>query len=590
MSITSELLEQVTAVTGLLGADLAHHALPATVDDLDDERVVALLRSADALARGAERVRIVAAGVVAARSTRDAGHRGLAQSRGHRSPVSLVQALTGATRAEAQKQVRIGEALREGQMILIEGSPDAGAPDPVNPSPGADGADPDAAGQGRADLAPLRAWHAPLSAALLAGAISSAQHDVILRGLGEPPVPLPAVDGWCAQTGHATGDLDGDGSQGDPGGGHGDECGGAGGACDRDDAACHGDGCDRNGTRADRCGGCSGNGACGGSCSGPAADEARRAVSEAWALAAEQLTQEAPHRTVEELARLARMIRDQLDPEGAARRFQERFDARSFRLWTDADGCHRGSLVLDDFGAAWVRSIIDAALRPRRNGPRFIDPDEKARADELAADPRSNDQLAYDLILDVLRAGALADPETVFGTRQAGVRLVQVVAAADAPAPIAHTEDGLTMLPGWLAEQHRCDTAAVPCRIDPHGNPLDLGREQRLFSPRQRIALAVRDGGCRWRGCDRPASYCEAHHIDPFAGGGRTDIDRGVLLCRYHHMALHNGGWRITRQDRGDFVLHPPGPEPPIPLGPRLALTYAWAGIDAPPRRFRPAA
>ena len=103
-------------------------------------------------------------------------------------------------------------------------------------------------------------------------------------------------------------------------------------------------------------------------------------------------------------------------------------------------------------------------------------------------------------------------------------------------------------------------------------------------------ALALRDGGCRWQGCDRPASYCEAHHIDPYSQGGRTDIDRGILLCRFHHMNLHHGGWRITRDGKGEFLLHPPGGREPVPLRAPLVLTYAWGGTDPPPRRFRPVA
>lgn len=50
----------------------------------------------------------------------------------------------------------------------------------------------------------------------------------------------------------------------------------------------------------------------------------------------------------------------------------------------------------------------------------------------------------------------------------------------------------------------------------------------------------LRDGGCLWPGCDRPAHVTEAHHIDPWAGGGATDCDRGILLCRFHHLTLHD--------------------------------------------------
>ncbi|GAB3281596.1 hypothetical protein GCM10027426_20520 [Microbacterium lacusdiani] len=87
-----------------------------------------------------------------------------------------------------------------------------------------------------------------------------------------------------------------------------------------------------------------------------------------------------------------------------------------------------------------------------------------------------------------------------------------------------------------------------------------------------------------WRGCGMPASYCEAHHIDEWAAHeGRTDIDRGILLCRFHHMNLHHHGHRITRDRGGPFVLHPPGEEP-VPLHSRSPLRWMW---DPPRARAR---
>ena len=263
----------------------------------------------------------------------------------------------------------------------------------------------------------------------------------------------------------------------------------------------------------------------------------------------------------------ARTIRDLLDPDGAEARFLARYERRAFRTWLDQDGVRRASIAFDDEGGAYLDTIFAAALRPRRGGPRFVDPDERAHAADLAADPRTNDQLAYDLLIDLIRAGTLADPQTVFGTRQAGLRLVQTVTTTGAFGP-AHTEDGLTVLPGSVAERRLCEAGSVAVTIDSCGNPLDVGREHRLFTPRQRIALALRDGGCRWTGCDRPASYCEAHHIDPYSQGGRTDIDRGILLCRFHHMQLHHGHWRITRHSTDHFILHDPDRKPVRPAPP----------------------
>lgn len=318
--------------------------------------------------------------------------------------------------------------------------------------------------------------------------------------------------------------------------------------------------------------------------------DARDEAHAAWAQAARQLVDEAAERTVEELWQQARMVRDLLDPEGAEERYLARFENRSFRMYRGQDGQKRASMAFHDEGDLFVEAMMAAALRPRRGGPRFVDPDEKERAASLVDDPRTNEQLSYDLIMDVIRAGSLADAESVFGTRQAGVRLVQVVEADGSRAPVAHSEDHLVPVPGAVADQHLCDTGFVPVTVDACGNPLDVGREQRLFTSKQRIALAIRDGGCRWRGCDRPASYCESHHIDEWdRDQGHTDIDRGILLCRYHHMTLHHGGWRITRDGKEDFILHHSSGET-FPMRSRTALSYAWGGIDPPPKRFRPVA
>lgn len=68
---------------------------------------------------------------------------------------------------------------------------------------------------------------------------------------------------------------------------------------------------------------------------------------------------------------------------------------------------------------------------------------------------------------------------------------------------------------------------------------LDLGRSTDVVSRAQRRALAVRDEGCRYPGCDRPVSWTDAHHIDHWQHGGPTDLANLVLLCRKHHTLVH---------------------------------------------------
>jgi hypothetical protein len=113
------------------------------------------------------------------------------------------------------------------------------------------------------------------------------------------------------------------------------------------------------------------------------------------------------------------------------------------------------------------------------------------------------------------------------------------------------------------AERQICATGLLPILFDNTGHPMKLGREQRLFSEAQRIAIAARDGGCIFGDCTAPASWTEAHHIDEWdRDHGLTNVEDGVCLCRFHHLLLHNRGWRITRK-AGRYYLTPPPTEDP---------------------------
>jgi hypothetical protein len=88
--------------------------------------------------------------------------------------------------------------------------------------------------------------------------------------------------------------------------------------------------------------------------------------------------------------------------------------------------------------------------------------------------------------------------------------------------------------------------------------PLDLGRTTRVVTPGQRHALAVRDGGCVVPDCQRPLAWCEAQHLWHWLDGGPTDLANLVLLCRAQHRAVHEGGWRLTRQPDGRLTATAP--------------------------------
>ncbi|KRE98664.1 hypothetical protein ASG88_16540 [Nocardioides sp. Soil777] len=104
------------------------------------------------------------------------------------------------------------------------------------------------------------------------------------------------------------------------------------------------------------------------------------------------------------------------------------------------------------------------------------------------------------------------------------------------------------------ARRLACTAKILPAVLGGDSIPLDLGRARRLFSPGQRKALLIRDKTCRAEGCDVPGTWCDAHHLGPWSGGGRTDLDNGVLLCNHHHHRAHDtAGFRTDRLPNGDI-------------------------------------
>jgi hypothetical protein len=113
---------------------------------------------------------------------------------------------------------------------------------------------------------------------------------------------------------------------------------------------------------------------------------------------------------------------------------------------------------------------------------------------------------------------------------------------------------------GLEAQLQTAMTLLPPTLGGAPSQPLNLGRATRVVQPAQRMALAVRDRGCVFPGCDRPLSWCDAHHLWHWVDGGPTDLDNLALLCRAHHRTVHEGGWQLTRGPDGRFTATPSPP------------------------------
>jgi hypothetical protein len=261
----------------------------------------------------------------------------------------------------------------------------------------------------------------------------------------------------------------------------------------------------------------------------------------------------------EKVARRARELRDELDEAGVADREARLRDRRFLRLTPQADGMTRLIGLLDPESAAMVTDAVDAVTAPRRGGPRFVDSSAVAHAEAIVKDSRTSEQLALDALVQMVRIAAGADEGRVFGVRKPAVRVHVTARDLDRRAGAGHLEGQTAAVSVATAHRIACADGYIPLLFDEQGAPLRLGRSARIFTDHQRTALAAVWGGCAVPDCERPPSWTEAHHINEWQRDrGRTDVDDGVLLCRHHHLMVHNNGWKVRRSGTRYELLPPP--------------------------------
>jgi hypothetical protein len=90
-----------------------------------------------------------------------------------------------------------------------------------------------------------------------------------------------------------------------------------------------------------------------------------------------------------------------------------------------------------------------------------------------------------------------------------------------------------------------CDASIMRVVMAGPSEPLDVGRKTQLVPHHLRRVLTLRDRGCRFPTCDRPAPWSDAHHVVHWSEGGITALGNLVLLCRHHHRLVHEGGFRV---------------------------------------------
>jgi hypothetical protein len=239
-----------------------------------------------------------------------------------------------------------------------------------------------------------------------------------------------------------------------------------------------------------------------------------------------------------------------IDPDGTLANDEDHQRLRGLTLHPNPDGTADLRGRLTPACAAAVHAVLDPLAAPT---PATTASDD---VDTATADPRSHPQRMHDALYDaaqrLLRSGTLPDSGGVPATVVITITLDQL----ESRVGVATTSHGgLISIPAAL--KMAADAHLIPVVLGHGGGILDYGRTCRYATPAQRRALAARDGGCSFPGCDTPPAWCEAHHIIHWEHGGHTDLDNLTLLCGYHHREHQKIGWECQMSNGVPHWLPP---------------------------------
>ncbi|MHB1171736.1 MAG: HNH endonuclease signature motif containing protein [Lacisediminihabitans sp.] len=245
-----------------------------------------------------------------------------------------------------------------------------------------------------------------------------------------------------------------------------------------------------------------------------------------------------------------------LDPDGLEPTEERSLARRHVRMGRENGGLVNGTFALLPEVAGKFQRLCDAYMSPK-TAPAFMSDAEFAES-EAERDPRTPDQQRHDILAAMIDAMARSGQTPTIGGAAPTV-LVSVRQDDLERGRGAGYVDGVeTPISMRAVRQFACTGGIQTVRLDRVGRIIELGSPRRCFTPQQRRAITLRDGGCLIPGCKVPAAWCEIHHVVPDTDGGPTHPDNGVLLCWFHHRSIETSGWGIRMKNGAPHIKAPP--------------------------------
>lgn len=259
----------------------------------------------------------------------------------------------------------------------------------------------------------------------------------------------------------------------------------------------------------------------------------------------QQLVERAVGLSLDDVRRLVKRAEAVLEADRLEQREEERRAARTLSMF-ERDGMLHLNLVTPVEEGAAIKAAIDGYVTAQFQTRK--DTADAADLGEADADQRTVTMMRADAL--ALFCAHVLDCDSRMPV--SGATVVVRIDASDLEAGTgAGSIDGIDQPISVTAIRRMAASGGViPCVLDSAGDILDWGRERRLFSKVQKLALVDRDGGCAM--CGLPPNMTEVHHIEWWnRDTGPTDLSNGILLCSTCHHRIHDNGWEIRIESDG---------------------------------------
>lgn len=237
--------------------------------------------------------------------------------------------------------------------------------------------------------------------------------------------------------------------------------------------------------------------------------------------------------TVTKFAERARKIRERLHPESITDRHVAALESRTVGIDRGRDGM------------SWLTAYLPAEQAEAIDN-RLTD---IARSFRTEHEERTLPQLRADALADLLINGDTANRRDIVAQVMVTVPVMTLLGLCDEPGNL----DGYGPIAPEVARE-LCATAPSFTRLLTHpitGVVLTMDRTKYLPPKDLRAWIRLRDGTCRFPGCNTKARKADIDHTLDWLYGGPTDLDNLACLCESHHRLKHNSRWKVTQVGNG---------------------------------------